>query len=122
MKKVFRQIFWALAGLGLGFIVGTISDCCGLCDYVTGHKATVFTFGGLMVTSAIRVMPPPGTPFDLYTFMYDWSHQFFNLENRRLAPSIPILAPPLANPAAAPDAKTGAVVSPSELNDFPVVR
>lgn len=55
----------------------------------------------LMVTSAVKTFPLPGQPFNLYTFMYDWSHQFFNITNTRLS-SQPVITPP----EAAPESKT----------------
>jgi hypothetical protein len=64
-------------------------------QYLYANKISILSFGGLLVTSAVKVMPPPGTPFSLYTFVYDWTHQFFNLTNTRLA-TTPINTPPAA--------------------------
>lgn len=50
----------------------------------------------LMVTSAVRTFPIPGQPFNMYTFLYDWSHQFFNITNTRLSPQ-PVITPPEAS-------------------------
>lgn len=48
------------------------------------NKGVILFNGGLLVTSAIKVLPMPGTGFQPYTFFYDWTHQFFNLTNTRL--------------------------------------
>lgn len=78
---------------------------CVFISYVGEHGKTVLAFGGLLVTSAIKTLPPPGTPFKWYEFFYDWSHQFFNLPNNRLlAGAVP--TPPLANPQPSPTGNT----------------
>jgi hypothetical protein len=64
-------------------------------NYLYANKISILSFGGLLLTSAVKVMPPPGTPFSFYTFLYDWTHQFFNLTNTRLA-TTPINTPPAA--------------------------
>jgi hypothetical protein len=57
--------------------------------YLYENKISILSFGGLLVTSAVKVLPLPGTPFNLYAFMYDWLHQFFNLTNTRLTSKAP---------------------------------
>jgi hypothetical protein len=47
--------------------------------FILANKIALMSFGGLAITSAVKVMPPPGTPFNLYTFLYEWAHQFLNL-------------------------------------------
>jgi hypothetical protein len=64
-------------------------------EYLYANKIPILSFGGLLVTSAVKVMPVPGTKFNLYTFIYDWLHQFFNLTNTRLSTS-PVMTPPSA--------------------------
>jgi hypothetical protein len=55
----------------------------------------------LMVTSAVKTFPLPGQPFKVYTFFYDWSHQFFNITNTRLS-SQPVITPPQPAPEPKP--------------------
>ncbi len=67
--------------------------------YIYGNKVSIITFGGLLITSAVKTLPSPGTKFQFYAFVYDWSHQFFNIPNTRLqqAPT-PVIAPTLEAP------------------------
>lgn len=56
---------------------------------------------GLLVTSAVKVMPLPDQPFRFYQFCYDWLHQFLNLPNLRLTAG-PIITPPESSPNSQP--------------------
>lgn len=71
--------------------------------FLYANKALIVSLGGLAITAGIRVLPPPGTKFDLYTFFYDWSHQFLNVNNNRVTTSesrdcanfaLPVIKPP----------------------------
>jgi hypothetical protein len=59
--------------------------------WFTAKQALIY----LVVTSGIKVLPPPGTPFNLYTFWFDWMHQLFNINNTRLT-TAPVITPPAA--------------------------
>ncbi len=61
-----------------------------------------------LVTAGVKTAPPPGHPFNLYEWAYDWTHQVFNITNTRLNPA-PILTPPASTPSATPPipVKTG---------------
>jgi len=76
-------------------------------EYIYGNKVSIITFGGLLITSGVKTLPAPGTPFTPYAFLYDWSHQFFNIPNTRMQQSPPpVLIPPVApapNVAALPE-------------------
>jgi hypothetical protein len=69
--------------------------------YIVAHwdKVWGFLYGnkliiGLFITSAVRVAPVPGQPWTLYTFLYDWAHQFLNITNTRLTKE-PVVSPPV---------------------------
>lgn len=93
MRKFLYAIFCLALGFLLGMVLGMFMDSHGLTDLIVKNKATFVALGGLLVTSAVKVLPPPGVPFDLYTFLFDWSHQFLNITNTRQTP-VPIVTPP----------------------------
>lgn len=55
-------------------------------DCINYHWASITVFSGLAMTSMVKVLPVPGTPFQWYPFLYDWIHQFLNMPNNRLTP------------------------------------
>jgi hypothetical protein len=69
-----------------------------LWDYVYGNRVAIGAGFGLIVSSGIKTMPAPGTPFEFYTWFYDWSHQFLNITNTRLS-TVTIVTPPAAKDA-----------------------
>lgn len=78
-------------------------------EAVQNNKATILGFGGLLVSSAVRTLPLPGCTWNLstvYTWFYDWSHQFLNVTNTRLS-NAPVPTPP--EPAAAANLHAGAI-------------
>jgi hypothetical protein len=51
---------------------------------VEQHWESITIFGGLLLTSTIRTMPPPGSVFNratMYKWLYDNLHQFLNMRN-----------------------------------------
>ena len=67
--------FWQVCGVIYGFLYAEKVVC------------------ALLLTSAVKTFPLPGQPFRMYTFLYDWSHQFLNITNTRLSPQ-PVITPP----------------------------
>lgn len=61
--------------------------------YLYANKVSIGAFAGLVISSGVKTLPPPGYPFELYTFLYDWSHQFLNITNTRLSTQ-QIITPP----------------------------
>lgn len=61
--------------------------------YLWEHKLPILGALMMITTAAIATMPPPGQPFNLYTWIYDWSHQVLNIKNTRLIGE-PIPTPP----------------------------
>lgn len=95
MRKLFNFIVTLTMGVMVGYFLTTLIRCPDLRQYLNDNRGTILGFGGLLITSGIKTLPPPGTPFVLYDWLYDWSHQFFNLPNTRLNP-MPTIVPPLA--------------------------
>lgn len=62
-------------------------------DYLYDNRVAIISGLTLLISSAVKTLPVPGTPFASYTFFYDWSHQFLNITNTRLNP-VPPLTPP----------------------------
>ena len=64
------------------------------------HPKTVIAFGTLVITSFAKTMPPkfPWTGADIYYWVFDSIHQFFNINNPRLVPGGSIPDPPASNP------------------------
>lgn len=69
--------------------------------YWYDNRLAIISGMTLLISSAVKTLPMPGTPFQWYTFLYDWSHQFLNITNTRLDAKAPT-TPPL--PAGAPTA------------------
>lgn len=46
-----------------------------------------------ITTAAVATAPIPGQPFNLYTWLYDWTHQVLNIKNTRLLDK-PVPTPP----------------------------
>lgn len=66
-------------------------------DYWYDNRLAILSGTTLLISSAVKTLPVPGTDFRWYDFFYDWSHQFLNITNTRLtAASIP--TPPEAQP------------------------
>lgn len=63
--------------------------------YWYGNRLAIISGTMLLITSAVKTLPQPGTTFAFYTFFYDWAHQFLNITNNRLTttPAIAPLAP-----------------------------
>lgn len=57
--------------------------------YLYGNRLAIISAVSLIVSSAVKTAPPPGTKFDLYTWFYDWTHQFLNITNSRSTPEQP---------------------------------
>lgn len=53
--------------------------------YVHDNRLPIVTFATLFITAGIKTLPIPGQPFLLYTWFYDWTHQYLNITNTRLA-------------------------------------
>lgn len=53
-------------------------------DYWYDNRLPIISAASLLISSAVKTLPSPGTPFEWYTFLYDWSHQFLNITNTRL--------------------------------------
>lgn len=62
-------------------------------DYLYDNRVAIISGVTLLVGSAVKTLPQPGTQFDNYTFFYDWAHQFLNITNTRLSTQ-PISTPP----------------------------
>lgn len=74
-------------------------------DYWYDNRLPIISGLTLLVSSAVKTLPPPGTPFSFYTFFYDWSHQFLNITNTRLTTASVITAPgPTKDAVAGPKA------------------
>lgn len=71
-------------------------------DAIENNKTAILAFLGLVVSSGVKTLPLPGTPWGwatAYTWIYDWSHQFLNVTNTRLATTaVPTPPEPAANP------------------------
>lgn len=65
-------------------------------DYWYDNRVPIMAGLTLLISSAVKTLPAPGTPFSFYTFFYDWSHQFLNITNTRLTTQ-PIVTPPAAS-------------------------
>jgi hypothetical protein len=61
--------------------------------YLYANRLPIISALSLLVGAAVKTAPPPGTKFDLYTWVYDFSHQFLNITNTRLTTSS-IVTPP----------------------------
>lgn len=68
-------------------------DWVGLKTYVYDNRLAILSGLGLLGSSAIKTLPLPGSPFQMYTWFYDWSHQFLNITNTRLN-TTPVITPP----------------------------
>ena len=66
-------------------------------EWIASHWLAASGYVALLTTSAVKTLPLPGQPFSVYTFFYDWSHQFFNITNTRLSTE-PVKTPPEAAP------------------------
>jgi hypothetical protein len=97
MKFFKHFLLPCVTGVVIGVVIASILAHGGVISYAIANKGAVIAFGGLFVTSGFKTIPPPGTPFDLFTWFYDWGHQFFNLPNNRLNP-VPSPQPPLPAP------------------------
>jgi len=122
MRTFLLGVCYALLGLGGGILLGMFFDSHDFFDTVLKNKGVIIFNGGLLLTSAIKVLPPPGVPFDIYTFVYDWTHQFLNITNTRLQ-SNPIIQPPINAPTTIieqqkviPDVPTSTVASPKSTS------
>lgn len=62
-------------------------------DYWYDNRLAIISGATLLVSSAVKTLPMPGTAFSWYTFLYDWSHQFLNITNTRLN-ATPVITPP----------------------------
>lgn len=51
--------------------------------FITSHQAMILFVLGTVGSALVVTMPPPGTPFVLYEWIYDFSHQFINSKNTR---------------------------------------
>ena len=66
-------------------------------NYLYSNRLAIISAASLLFTAAVKTAPPPGTKFDLYTWLYDWSHQFLNISNTRLNTQ-PTITPPESAP------------------------
>ena len=69
-----------------------------LLHYAYNNRLPIISALSLIVGAAVKTAPPPGAKFDLYTWLYDFSHQFLNITNTRLT------AAPVETPPASPKA------------------
>lgn len=69
--------------------------------YWYDNRVPIMAGLGLIVSSAVKTLPAPGTTFSWYTFVYDWAHQFLNITNTRLA-TTQIPTPPVSEAAPIP--------------------
>lgn len=77
-------------------------------DYWYDNRLAIISGATLLISSAVKTLPMPGTSFQWYTFLYDWSHQFLNITNTRLNPTPPATPPlPAGNAQLEPHAPTG---------------
>ena len=71
-------------------------------DALLNNKGAILAFAGLLISSGVKTLPLPNTPWamaNIYTWFYDWSHQFLNITNTRLATTaVPTPPEPAANP------------------------
>lgn len=74
-------------------------------SWIIANKGEIMFTSGLLITSLVMVLPPPGTPWNTYTVLYDWSHQFLNQKNTRLSKE-PIPSPPQTQAEQINDPKT----------------
>jgi len=63
--------------------------------YLYANRLPIISALSLIVGAAVKTAPPPGTKFDLYTWAYDFSHQFLNITNTRLT-AAPVVTPPVS--------------------------
>lgn len=70
--------------------------------YLWEHKLPILAALSMLITAAIATAPVPTSPF--WIWVYDWSHQVFNIKNTRLATQ-QIPTPP-ANAGDAPAPKS----------------
>jgi hypothetical protein len=61
--------------------------------YLYDNRVAIISGVTLLISSAVKTLPPPQTKFDGYSFFYDWSHQFLNITNTRLV-TTPVITPP----------------------------
>lgn len=73
-------------------------------DYWYDNRLPIISGVTLLISSAVKTLPVPGTAFRWYTFLYDWSHQFLNITNTRLT-NATIPTPP-ADGTASPKSQT----------------
>jgi hypothetical protein len=70
-------------------------------SYVYGNRVPIISALTLMISAAVKTAPIPGAPFNLYTWVYDFFHQFLNITNTRLTPT-QVITPPASNAAPQP--------------------
>jgi hypothetical protein len=67
-------------------------------NYLYGNRVAIGAAIVTLTTAGVKTAPPPGIPFDLYTWLYDFFHQVFNITNTRLNPA-PTITPPETSPS-----------------------
>lgn len=74
-------------------------------NYLYGNRAPIILGVTAIGTALVKTAPPPGQPFNLYEWAYDFWHQFLNITNTRMN-TTPTITPPSPAEPTKPEGKT----------------